>query len=140
MAGKRFWLRILITAIVFGITIAGSVFGQNSGSLEIWSFTEELYNIIKNHYIPTHSNVRVNFILYPNINSFSVKNGTHGTLEFNKIEYKYTVEREKKYHKIYFYNNSEVIRDYTGVWWEYESGSITGYADATDIVITFMLE
>jgi len=68
MVSKRFCLGVLVMVLVLGMTVVGSVFGQNKGNLVIWSFTDELANMTNNPiwgYKATHSGITVEYSQTP---------------------------------------------------------------------------
>ena len=52
---------ILITNII----VKQEIYAQNTGEVTVWSFTDELENMIKSYYQKTFPNVRVNYSLTP---------------------------------------------------------------------------
>jgi len=72
---KKFWSQshwfcMVILVVILSFTFIASAEGQNNNNwnnwfLTIWSFTDELDNMIHNYYIPAHPRVRVIFSMIP---------------------------------------------------------------------------
>ncbi|MCL1812767.1 MAG: ABC transporter substrate-binding protein [Treponema sp.] len=60
--------RVLLGIVLVFALMPVCAHAQNSGSLTVWSFTNELRDMINNHYKQGHSKVKVTFAMTPNDN------------------------------------------------------------------------